>query len=481
MTLDRALADAPRWMFLCILVYAPLAYGCTRPVTIVVLNQFSAALVVVWLAGCAWRRRWPVVSWPAAVLVTLLLLQGWWFVWNAHSIHTYRTWVTMDRTFIPSLFPGWPGAIDRDLSRAAMMNLTALCALFLFACDLLTRPVWRKRVWVAMALAAFAVAVLGVALKLGGPEARRWLWDERVAQGSTTFAAYRYHGNAASLLSIGWALALGLAVAAFGRPGRPLARVGWMVVLLGLLAGLFMNTSRAGWGLAVLVLVVVGVRFLLARWRVVGWDIEWRSALLQGAALLVVAGALVTAGMSRDWREKLVRLNTAGESMQSRYPARVYHEVVREVGALGYGAGCFQVVLPVYMELFGMASENHGFWEHAHNDYYEFLINWGWCGLTLWGLLIGGGLLIGLRDHFRAPIHWGSAQWVLGYCGVAAAGGILVHSLWDFPLQKASILLYFLTLVADGWARLGVSEATAAPTSEAPPDPTQLGQTKLPG
>jgi hypothetical protein len=47
---------------------------------------------------------------------------------------------------------------------------------------------------------------------------------------------------------------------------------------------------------------------------------------------------------------------------------------------------------------------------------------------------------------------------VLGFCGVAAAGGILVHSLWDFPLQKASILLYFLTLVADGWARLGVPE-----------------------
>jgi hypothetical protein len=458
MTLDRALADAPRWMFLCILVYAPLAYGCTRPVTIAVLNQFSAALVVLWGAACVGGGRGLAVPWLPAALLALLLLQGWWFVWNAHSIHTYRTWVTLNRIFIESLWPDWPGAIDRDLARAAMMSLTALSALFLFACDLLARPVWRKRVWAAMALTAFAVAVLGVALKLGGPEARRWLWDERVAQGATTFAAYRYHGNAASMMSIGWALGLGFAIAAFGRPGRPLVRVGWMLVLLGLLAGLFMNTSRAGWGLAVLVLAVVGARFLLARWRLLGWDVEWRGALLQGAALLAVAAAFVTVALSTDWREKLTRFNTAGQALESRYPARVYHEVVRETGALGHGAGCFQVVLPVYMEIFGMATENQGFWEHAHNDYYEFLINWGWWGMALWVLLVGGGLLAGLRDHFRAPIHWGGTQWVLGFCGVAAAGGILVHSLWDFPLQKASILLYFLTLVADGWARLGVPE-----------------------
>jgi len=466
MTLDRAIADAPRWMFLFILGYAPLAYGCTRPVTIVMLNQFSAALVVVWLATCAWRRRWPVVPWPVVALVTLLLLQGWWMAWNAHAIHTYRTWVTLNRIFVESLFPNWPGALDRDLSRAAMMNLTALSALLLFACDLLTRPVWRKRVLAVMALTAFAVALLGVALKLGGPEARRWLWDERVAQGPTTFAAYRYHGNAASMLSIGWVLGLGFAVAAFGRPGRSLARVGWMVVLLGLLAGLFMNTSRAGWGLAVLGLAAVGVRFLLARWRLVGWDIEWRSALLQGALLLVIMGVFVTVGLSNDWREKVTRFNTLGQVMQSRYPAKVYHEVVREVGVLGHGAGCFQVVLPVYMEIFGMATDNHGFWEHAHNDYYEFLINWGWGGMTLWVLLIGGGLLIGLRDHLRAPIRWGSVQWVLGFCVVAAASGILVHSLWDFPLQKASILLYFLTLVADGWARLNASGEVSASDSE---------------
>ena len=49
-------------------------------------------------------------------------------------------------------------------------------------------------------------------------------------------------------------------------------------------------------------------------------------------------------------------------------------------------------------------------------------------------------------------------QWTLSYCGCAAMVGILVHARWDFPLEKASILLFFLTLLADGWARHGVPQ-----------------------
>jgi hypothetical protein len=95
-------------------------------------------------------------------------------------------------------------------------------------------------------------------------------------------------------------------------------------------------------------------------------------------------------------------------------------------------------------------------------------------------LLVGGGLLIGLRDHLRMPNVWGSTQWVLGFCNVAAAAGILTHSLWDFPLQKASILLFFLTLVADGWARLTVGEEADGPNRGDPGDPRQLSAESVP-
>jgi len=36
-----------------------------------------------------------------------------------------------------------------------------------------------------------------------------------------------------------------------------------------------------------------------------------------------------------------------------------------------------------------------------------------------------------------------------------------VHARWDFPLEKASIVLFFLTLLADGWARHGAAPETS--------------------
>ncbi len=453
MTLDRATADVPRWMFLVILVFAPWAYGCTRDVTISVLNQFSVALMGLWLLGCARRRRWPRVAWVPAVLLALLLLQGWWMAWNAHSFHVYRTWTTVIRILDNPPLSGWAGAIDRYFAQRSMLNVTAMAAYFLFACDLMSRPVWRKRVWVTMALTAVTVAVGGIVLHLGGPEWREWIWDSTVAQSRTTFAIYRYHGNAASLMTFGWALVLGAAVVAACQQGQPLRLAGWVVASLCLLLGLFMNTSRAGWALAVMVALLIGARFLWAWWSTAREGFSWRTSLIQGALLLAVVITLAAVPLSVDWNVRHARLNATAEAIQNRYPSAVYHQLVRELGVLGHGPDCFQMALPPYMEALGLVDEKYGFWRHAHNDYYEYLVNWGWWGMALWVCLFGGGVWLSLRDHFRLPVVWGSTQWVLGFCASAAMLGILVHALWDFPLNTVSILLYFQTLVADGWAR----------------------------
>jgi len=452
MTLDRAIADAPRWMFLCILVYAPLAYGCTGVIEISILNQFSAALLLMWMGGCAWRRRWPQLPWCPVVLVMLLLLQGWWMAWNAHSVHQYRTWTTVDRIWDNPPLPGWPGAIDRNLARFSMLSVTAHFVLFLFACDLMTRPVWRKRAWGTMALTAVLVAVGGTVLKAGGPGMREWVWGGELAKLTTTFAPYRYHGNAASLMSIGWALALGFAASAVGQERRTLRLTAWVMAVLALLIGLFTNTSRAGWGLAVLLAGVVGGRFLRAWWRTARDHFDWRRGLIYAGLLALVAAALMVVTMSSDWQEKAKRFRTAAETIQERYPSGVYHQLAAETSLLGHGADCFQMALPPYMEMNGLTGTFDRFWRHAHNDYYEYLVNWGWGGAALWAVLIGGGIARGLRHHFGRPAMWGSTQWTLSFCGVAAVLGILLHAFWDFPLEVASITVFFLTLLADAWA-----------------------------
>ena len=222
------------------------------------------------------------------------------------------------------------------------------------------------------------------------------------------------------------------------------------------LAGVFLNNSRAGWGLAVLVAGLVGGRFAVAWWRTERDGFDWRRALGQLLALVVLViafGALVVAGWTTETKEKLKRLDTARVMLQERYPAEVYHQMVRELSWLGHGPDCFQVAAPDYMRAFGLHDEKYGFWRHAHNDYYEYLLNWGWWGAASWAVLFGGGLGLALWGHFRGPVNWGSSQWTLGYCGAVGMIAIMVHACWDFPLNIPSLLLWFLTLLADGWAR----------------------------
>ncbi|NBR84301.1 MAG: hypothetical protein EB141_16920 [Verrucomicrobia bacterium] len=463
MTLERVTDDVPRWMFLGILVYAPFAYGCRLPLEMVVLNQFAAALMVFWAIACLARRRWPLLPWLPTTLVTLLLLQGWWLARNAHSIHIFTTTTTVIRIWDHPPLPGWPGAIDRHLANFSVINVTSMLLLFLFACELMAQSVWRKRVWVTMALTATGVALLGTVLKLGGPPMREWLWGKDVAQVETTFAAYRYHGNAASLMSIGWTMVLGFVAVSASQKRRSLMLTGWLVALLGLLFGLALNTSRAGWALACFGALLVGSRCLWAWWCIGREDFDWKLGLLQGGVMLGVIVLLTAAGLGTHWPDKLARMETVFKTMEVRYHAEVYQQLAKETDLLGNGPDCFPVALPPYMAAFGKSDEKYKFWRNAHNDYYEYLVNWGWGGLILWAVLVFGGLMSGFREHFCAPVHRDSAQWMLGFCGGAAMLEILLHARWDFPLEIASILLFFLTLLADSWARLGTAGEALLP------------------
>jgi len=51
----RPLIEAPRWLLLATIVYAPWAYGCTEDWAITHLNIAMGAITGLWLVGS--RRR----------------------------------------------------------------------------------------------------------------------------------------------------------------------------------------------------------------------------------------------------------------------------------------------------------------------------------------------------------------------------------------------------------------------------------------
>src|SRR5207302_2014599 len=97
----------------------------------------------------------------------------------------------------------------------------------------------------------------------------------------------------------------------------------------------------------------------------------------------------------------------------------------------------------------------------AHNDYLQTIIEWGYLGTVLWGIVFAGGLagaalqvkgpkLERLRNDLKSRL--GSDPFVLG-CLVLAISGALLHAVVDFPLQIASIELYVAVLLGLCWHR----------------------------
>ena len=201
----RSLIEFPRWLFLAILVFAPWAYGCIPGWSIVVLDVASAGILVVWILGCVARRAKPKVGLIPLASVGFLLCQGWGMILNAHYAY--------DRSkleFRP-LDSGWrlaPGAVDIVDSIPVMVRLTGLLGIFCFACDLMQRPHWRRRVGWTIGATGISIVLYGLAERIAGVQR----WSAGGDQIDTFFSTYLYNANAGAFINLVLPLIVGSAV-----------------------------------------------------------------------------------------------------------------------------------------------------------------------------------------------------------------------------------------------------------------------------
>ena len=182
--LTHFLVEFPRWLLLFTLVFAPWAYGSTRPGTIQILSILLSAVSLFWILECVECGRRPQLPVAALVAVAGLLLQGWWMALNAHS-----HFVDINEAFLPraALLPA-PGSVDADASIRMMFLVSGLLGVFLFCCELFQDSVWRKRVWVTIAVTGVSIAVLGILQKLGGEPVLALLWEPEKRDVTNNFA-----------------------------------------------------------------------------------------------------------------------------------------------------------------------------------------------------------------------------------------------------------------------------------------------------
>ena len=420
--------------------YIPLAFGGTTPESVRVLDWLLLHAFVLWLAVLVLERRLPVLAWPLWVPLLVLGLFGVVQLLNPRAVadSTYGEIVPLEgfRSFLP-------GTVDAGTSWPVLLNLGALALGGLVLCDGLARVRVRWLLFRTIALAGLVIALIGIYQKASGAEAM--LWSEPKPFGNNFFAAYRYHGNAASFLNLSWPAALAVWMRSrLMRPGSIVASLDLCVLFL-VFAAVFVNSSKAGQ-----ILGLVG--FLLAAWRFRGELAETGTSkigLIVLVLFLAVLGSVfVLPGLlaaSAKWNEFA---QDAGSLTGRLLAYGACLGAIREAGIFGLGAGTFHLVFPYYtLEL---EDRLYGFWYHAHSDWIQTAIEWGWIGFIAWATLIGGGF-VRLWKRCREAARCERTELS---CSVAliALVLLLVHALADFPLQIPSLQLLFVFYLALGWS-----------------------------
>ncbi len=116
--------------------------------------------------------------------------------------------------------------------------------------------------------------------------------------------------------------------------------------------------------------------------------------------------------------------------------------LLSQYGVIGTGGGTFYTVYPQVQS----ESIQH-FYDHAHNEYLQFAIEFGIVGAAIIAMLV---LLCAKRAlsamrHRRHPLPRGTA-----FATVMAVIGMALHSTVDFPLQAPANTAIFIILLALG-------------------------------
>ena len=456
--MGQLIVNAPRWLLLATLAYAPWAYGATRQWAIVGLNYLLGAMLGLWLVSYLLRQGWPSVHPVLAVSALGLAAQAWFMVINAKYDYDNAR-----HEFIPltPLLSRAPGSLHRSLSATKAVQLSAILAAVCVVCDLARSAVWRKRLLLTLALTGTSVVLLGLAQRLSNASSVFWGPEN---MGKTFFATYRYHANAGAFMNLVWPIVAGFVVLAFLRGSALWKKILWTMALVLCLAGVIANTSRAAGALGFLsaALWVGWLTCQLVRGRLEGFT----GASVVVTALLVVVLVVAVAALAgldttlKRWGQFDREVTDQNGRL---LVARVCLDMIPVAGWWGFGPGTFETTFPYFTQAFG--NKLDGRWLYAHQDYLQTLIEWGYIGACCWAVLVFGAVFYSLFRALRRRRHrhhdphqrqrdrerlLPSAR-VTHFALLVALAGVLLHALVDFPLQIASIQLYVAVVLGLLW------------------------------
>jgi hypothetical protein len=168
-----------------------------------------------------------------------------------------------------------------------------------------------------------------------------------------------------------------------------------------------------------------------------------RSTVILIASLIAIDIAIVGSWFGVEKTVQRIEQTAVGDVEVREDPTVYALEMARDYPLFGTGAGTFATAFMRYR-----GPDILDFYDHAHNDYTQFLVETGALGAALVASLPLMALVLALSRR-RDPLARGFA-----FAVVMGVSSIAIHSTVDFNLQIPANALAFMVLLAYGWIAL---------------------------
>jgi O-antigen ligase len=455
-------------LFAATLIWAPFPLGSNRPWawTLLELALFAAAAlwVAAWMLGRAGALEVVRAAAPA-----LILFAVWLLYLTLHWVPLPVAWIetlSPRSATLHKLFPESAAtlSIDPHASFVFWLKSCAYGVAFFLTLALANTRERARLLALALVLSGLAQAVYGGLMHLAG--ANLEIFGAQILHAAQASGGFVNRNHLAGFLEITLALGIGLMVGALQESGRrswrqflrdtaqlllsPKAPLRLFLVVM--VIALVMTRSRMGNTAFFSSLLIAGaVALLLSRHAT-------RSTVILIASLIAIDIFIVGAWFGVEKTVQRIQETTQADLEERVEPTVYAFDMARDYPITGAGPGTFYTAFPHYR-----GPGVQAYYDHAHNDYTQMLVETGPIGALLVGSLPVWALALGViaLSRRRDPLARGFAFAVI--MGVSA---LALHSTVDFNLQIPANALAFVVLLAYAWIALYLDRQ---PSSGRPP------------
>ena len=286
-----------------------------------------------------------------------------------------------------------------------------------------------KATWLVWVLiAATAIGILIGALQLSGGT-NSPLYFYAITNRGTATGFFANTNNMGELMVVAIPFLGAIYLSALQRGGSVQKRSGLLTVVIGslvvLAAGIAVNRSLAGIGLALPTVAATALMIAFKRRRLPIWSAGLVGLLMVGSVALVLSSPF----------ENNLTSDQARGSSTSRYTS--FSTTIEAAGdhfPLGSGIGTFA---EIYRQYEDPAKVDRFYMNHAHNDFLEILLETGILGLVLLVLFL-------LWWAWRVAKIWRADEPdAFARAATIATAVTLAHCFVEFPLRTAAISAVF--------------------------------------